>query len=232
MSEKLQNLALATWLSVGPLVVGGFASAFILSDETIIQNSPFLVFGLAGILMGLALLPTTIFALLAGYTSGWVGFLVCLGLYVPAASLGYYLGLWVLPKKLLHAITSRPGARRVIASLQQGGWLTVFWLRISPVVPFGIGNVLMAWGGLPWRAMALGSITGMVPRTLLAIYTGMQAKSLTQAMQQGVSGTDIAWAVLFFLVAAGGLYLQVVVAKKQSDKQTKKESKKQGEKQI
>ena len=208
MKLPAKSVLVAVWLTLGPLVVGTWASAWVVLQGEVLVQHPSASALAACALLGLALLPTTAMALLSGYLLGWGGLVLCLVLYLPAASMGYGLGLALKPSETESWLAAYPKAAQVWARLQRGGWRTVFWLRLSPVVPFGIGNVLMAWGGIGYRSMLLGSLPGMLPRTALAVYGGHQARSLADALQSGTAGPELAFTIILFLAAGVGLYLQ------------------------
>jgi uncharacterized membrane protein YdjX (TVP38/TMEM64 family) len=227
-SPRTSNTAsalVALWFTAGPLLVG---SALTLWVAGIGQNGlaggfqSGLPSGLAGLLLlaigtvlllGLALLPTTLVALLGGYLLGMPSLLFTLATYLPAAGLGYAIARSFRPLALEAWLQRRPGYVATLARLKEGGIKTVFWIRLSPAMPFGISNLAMAWAGLPLRAVLLGSLPGMLPRTVVATYLGMQAHTLEEALQGGASWGTLASSAALLLVATLGLYLQSRVGK-------------------
>lgn len=201
--------AFGAWFTAGPLLLGSLATAHLVQHgAAALPAWPLLA--LASVcLLGLGLLPTTLVALLGGYLAGMPSLAFTVGTYLPAAMLGYVIGKAVRPPGLVAWLERRPKFEQVRQRLTRGGWQTVFWFRLSPALPFGISNLVLAWAGISLRALLVGSLPGMLPRTALATYAGMQAHSLQQALQ---GGAPIGWqwaATLGLLLAAmAGLYLQ------------------------
>ena len=207
-SQKWTTALCLAWFTAGPLVVGSLISGWLVRDGLVaLPSYPILTLACIA-LLALALLPTTLVALLGGYLAGMGSLLFTVSTYLPAAALGYALGRWLRPAWLLAWLEARPGFADTLARLRTGGWKTVFWVRLSPVVPFGIGNLAMAWAGLPLRAVLVGSLPGMLPRTVLATYAGAQARSISQAVAGGEGIGGLVWPVALLLVATAGLYLQ------------------------
>ena len=201
--------AFGAWFTAGPLVLGTLTTGYLLQQGAdALPAWPLLGFATM-CLLGLGLLPTTLVALLGGYLAGMPSLAFTVGTYLPAALLGYAVGKAVRPPGLVAWLERRPKYEGVRQRLASGGWQTVFWFRLSPALPFGISNLVLAWAGIPLRGVMLGSLPGMLPRTALATYAGMQAHSLQQALQ---GGAPIGWqwtATLALLLAAMvGLYQQ------------------------
>jgi uncharacterized membrane protein YdjX (TVP38/TMEM64 family) len=207
-NRNLLSLGLAAWFLGAPLAFSAAALSYLLQvGAEGLPALPLLALCTIG-LLGFALLPTTFVALAAGYIGGMGSLAFTLATYLPAAALGYWVGQWARPMALLAWLEMRPGFTATMQRLAAGGWQTVAWVRLSPVVPFGIGNLAMAWAGIPLRSVLIGSLPGMLPRTLLATYLGYQAHSLQQAFKGGASPAQLWLSALFFAIAALGLYLQ------------------------
>lgn len=206
--EKLTSILCLAWFSAGPAVVGTLTAAWLVRSGAEALPAMWVLIPAVTALLGLALLPTTLVALLGGYLLGMESLLFTAGTYLPAALLGYGLGRSLRPEGLLAWLYQRRGFADTLERLKAGGWKTVFWVRLSPAVPFGIGNLAMAWAGMPLRAVLIGSLPGMLPRTVLATYAGHQAHSLAEAVQggQGVGGLVLPLTLL--VLATGGLWWQ------------------------
>jgi uncharacterized membrane protein YdjX (TVP38/TMEM64 family) len=84
----------------------------------------------------------------------------------------------------------------------------VFLARLSPIFPFAITNAIMAFVGVPFRAFITAGTLGMLPRTFLAVFTGISASSwaLLFARPELVRWQDVI-SVLLLIVSAVGMYL-------------------------
>ncbi|MDA0315094.1 MAG: VTT domain-containing protein [Bacteroidetes bacterium] len=133
------------------------------------------------LVVGLALLPTTLTALASGFFWGWAVFPHLVVAYLLANILGYSLG------KFLHAdfrtilYARHPNLKLEIEKrIDQPAGL-VFFVRISPLIPFAISNFLFASLGIPLSKIIRYGLPGMLPRTILAFASGRAAQSFLAA---------------------------------------------------
>jgi uncharacterized membrane protein YdjX (TVP38/TMEM64 family) len=186
--QDIGSLLLGLWFTAGPLVVGTLISAYIIEQNDLYNYPPLALAGvaiLAVVLLGLALIPTTLVALLGGFLFGMPSLLFTVATYLPAVFVGYTLAKHFRPTWLQAWLAKKPRFAGFVQNLRGGGWQTVFWLRIHPAFPFSIGNLSLAWAGIPLRAVMLGSLPGMLPRTILTTYFGQEAHSLYRALMGG-----------------------------------------------
>lgn len=161
--------------------------------------------GLAGFIMGFALLPTTLFSILTGFIWGWDAFGWLVTAYLLATSLGYSLGTFLSQHQLEILLKYYPKAEKLVLEKQGKIGSLIFFVRLSPVIPFAFSNVLFALlqTGI-WRLLWWG-IWGMLPRTILAFYSGTIAESLYQALRE--SGGHFEWFafVILLTISLGGI---------------------------
>jgi uncharacterized membrane protein YdjX (TVP38/TMEM64 family) len=169
--------------------------------------------------MGISILPTTFTSLLLGYTLGYTALTLMVPAYLIATVIGYTLGRYFRPPALLQYLASLPGGANLMARLSASTWKTVAWLRLSPVVPFGLGNLAMAWANISIPNVLTGSLLGMLPRTSLAIAAGKGAGSLLAAIR---GGNPLPWApyAVLAIVAASSWYLYLLYSQAQKGKNT------------
>ena len=133
------------------------------------------------LLVGLAFLPTTFTALASGFFWGWAVFPQLVIAYLLANVLGYSLGKWLNAdfRTLLYA--RHTGLKEEIEQRIAKPAGLVFFVRISPVIPFAISNFLFASLDIPLQKIIRYGLPGMLPRTLLAFATGIAANSFVDA---------------------------------------------------
>ncbi|MFM2249132.1 MAG: hypothetical protein RLZZ358_59 [Bacteroidota bacterium] len=133
------------------------------------------------LLVGLAFLPTTLTALASGFFWGWIVFPHLVIAYLLANVLGYSLGKWLNAdfRTLLYA--RHPGLKEEIERRTDQPAGLVFFVRISPVIPFAISNFLFASLGIPLKQIIRYGLPGMLPRTILAFATGKAAHTFLDA---------------------------------------------------
>lgn len=134
---------------------------------------------LSALCMAAALLPSSFVAGLGGYLFGWPSLLPLVTAYLAAALLGYVAARFADGGGVARYAARYPRAQRMIGHLHRHGfWLTAL-LRLLPVgAPFALTNVLLATAGIGWPQFVLGSAVGMLPRTVLALWLGTQARHL------------------------------------------------------
>ena len=146
-----------------------------------------LYFGVS-VLMGFALMPTTLMAILTGYFLGFEGTLLMVISYLIAARIGYQLGIFLEGKKIHKNILEKPKVSRFLSSLKQKSWRLIILVRLSPVLPFAVTNLVLSAIRFPIKVFLIGSFLGMLPRTLFAIFIGTKTKTLRSLVEnEGVT---------------------------------------------
>jgi len=150
------------------------------------------------LLVGLALLPTTFTALASGFFWGWTVFPHLVIAYLLANVLGYSLGKWLNADFRTILYARHPSLQEEIEKrIEQPAGL-VFFVRISPLIPFAISNFLFASLGIPLSKIIRFGLPGMLPRTILAFASGMAAQSFLDAQASLKDPQD--WLILGLLL--------------------------------
>lgn len=197
------------WVTLMP----GIGSLVLIANYTVTENFQLdngldhLLFtvGIA-ILLGFALLPTTLTALAMGYFFGWIGFPSLFFGYLLANVIGYSLGKLLNADFLPLLSAQKPEFRNQLESRIQRPESLIFFIRISPVVPFAISNFLFASLKIDLKKVLLYGIPGMLPRTLIAFGTGLLAGSFMDA--KNAMNDPVQWIILavLFILSFWGLY--------------------------
>jgi len=150
------------------------------------------------LLVGLAFLPTTFTALASGFFWGWTVFPHLVIAYLLANVLGYSLGKWLNADFRTILYARHPSLQEEIEKrIEQPAGL-VFFVRISPLIPFAISNFLFASLGIPLSKIIRFGLPGMLPRTILAFASGMAAQSFLEAQASLKDPQD--WLILGLLL--------------------------------
>ena len=182
---------------IGSLVLlGHYNWLYSLSLDNSLHHLIFIV--LAACVMGLALLPTTLTAVATGFYLGWVGLPDLLAAYLLANLLGYYLGsiinvdfLPLLAKRSPELVSQIRQREKKIGQL-------VFFIRVSPIIPFAISNFIFASLEVSVVKVVKYGIPGMLPRTLVAFATGMLASNFLAARES--MNDPLQWLILISLL--------------------------------
>ena len=149
-------------------------------------------------LVGLAFLPTTLTAIASGFFWGWSVFPHLVIAYLLANVLGYTLGKWINADFRTILYARHPSLKEEIEKrIEQPAGL-VFFVRISPVIPFAISNFLFASLGIPLSKIIRFGLPGMLPRTILAFASGKAANSFLDAQSSLKDPQD--WLILGLLL--------------------------------
>jgi uncharacterized membrane protein YdjX (TVP38/TMEM64 family) len=150
------------------------------------------------ILMGFALMPTTLMAFLTGYFLGFEGTPLMITSYLIASYVGYQLGLFLEGKKIHKNILEKPKINRFLASLKEKSWKLIILVRLSPVLPFSVMNLVLSAIRFPIKIFLIGSFIGMMPRTLFAIYVGTRAQNLKSLIENKTT-TDFPYSEIIII---------------------------------
>ncbi|WP_257253076.1 MULTISPECIES: VTT domain-containing protein [unclassified Endozoicomonas] len=186
-----------------------------LSDLSIGQWFPF--FLLSAATMALALTPSTFVAMLAGFFLGWDAILYMLPAYLLASAMGYWVGVLLDGGHLMQSIQNNPRVKKTLETLNASGWSLMFLIRLSPVLPFALMNLLMPALNISFSVFLLGGFFGMLPRTLFSIWLGIKAHDIISLMNGELSVPESSWLVmLLIVVSVGGLLFLLNRAAKQA----------------
>ena len=152
------------------------------------------------LMAGFGLLPTHIQAVLGGLVFGlWRGSSAALAGILGAASIAYVIARRVSGERVIGLIEEQPKWKAVYDALLGGGfWRTlgiVTLVRVPPNSPFAITNLVLAATGVRWLAYAIGTVVGIAPRTIAAVWIGSQLADLD------LSDTRQTWFFVSGLVA-------------------------------
>lgn len=181
--------------------------------EGILEKEPsglpgFIMLGLlASAIMGLALLPTTLTAVFTGFWLGWDGLIWLLAAYSLANILGYAVGKYLNLNFLEFISKKSPDFYRQLENKKNNWGALIFFIRISPVIPFAISNLLFASLQVPLRKVLLYGIPGMLPRTIMAFLAGIIASDFLEARKNLQEPWQIILLVLLLIISIWGIWI-------------------------
>lgn len=197
------------WVSAMPFIGSTiFAVNYNFLEKYSLENfSDYLIYTLIGaFLMGFALLPTTLIALASGFFFGWISLPFLILGYSLASAIGYGLGKIINMELTEQLFQNNPKFQAEIEARKEKEGSLVFFVRISPVVPFAISNFLFASLNVNLMKVLLFGIPGMLTRTLIAFSAGVLASSYIDAQQS--MNTPLQWGIGLGLLLVGllGIY--------------------------
>lgn len=197
----LVEAAISTWLydGGGSLVLAGMSGAQMVG-----------FFAVTAALMGLGLTHTTFIALVSGYFLGWEGFAGTAAAYALAAATGYRLATLIDHGALRRFLHLFPKAEAVMRELEAETLQLIILVRLSPVLPFALMTFVLAAVGVQFQRFIVGSVLGMLPRTLFFYWIGTRAAGLAELLAHPERTSAGQWLVAVLVVASGaGLFILI-----------------------
>lgn len=179
----------ALYTGIMPILTSGIIISWLIAHQNTIVKGSMYQMVLAGILSiflaGLAIVPTSILAIIFGFLFGLSALLVLIPAYLLATILGYFIGKIIDGNSIIYLINENPKAQKFLGRLQAEQFKIVALSRLSPVFPFGISNVIFTYLAVPLRILLGAGLLGMLPRTVALVWVGSQAQNLWYTIQNG-----------------------------------------------
>lgn len=155
------------------------------------QQNPVAVYGIAFVIYvsvtGLSLPGATVLTLAFAWYFGFVSGLLLVSLAsTSGATLAFLLSRYLLRDSLQNRFGDRLAAFN--DNLNREGAFYLFSLRLIPVAPFFVINAVMGLTGLRTRTFWWVSQVGMLPGTIVFVYTGSRFPDLASLAERGASG--------------------------------------------
>ena len=161
---------------------------------------------LTSALMGLALIPTTLCAVLSGFVFGWISLPFLVVSYSLASILGYMMGRRLDRDNLDYLLERYPKAGQMVKDKSRHPSQLIFFIRLSPFIPFALSNLLFALVKMDLGKVVWFGLWGMLPRTSLAFTAGIMAESLWAALEERTGTLQVAIVIVLILVSIWGIY--------------------------
>ena len=215
VNANRKSLYLLLWmLLVPPLTSAGLtllAFRFERSFEQLTWLDMFWTYSISSITMALAFTPTTFVALLSGFFIGIQSIPWLIVSYQLASLIGYSLAKNIDRGSFLDSTQLYPKAHMMLNRINDNPMTLVILARISPFLPFAIMNVLLSIAKVRLKHFLWGGLWGMLPRTMLFLWVGVQASLLIDLLEESYENQTL-WVgtVILVLVSLFGLYLYFI----------------------
>lgn len=213
-----RNSAIVSSVAVILPVLGSVLSLFIILDYpevTVWAKSHQAIFFLGtAFTMAVLLTPTTFVASLSGFLFGLTSTFYLVPAYVIASLLGYIVGKKLDGGQLLKSIVEVDNKQVLKQTVDSNPFWFVVLCRISPVLPFGLMNVVLPAFGVRLRQFVTAGTIGMLPRTVLFIWLGSTAQTLLQAVKGEEDGLGFKFYLTSALIVISSLGLLLLFNKK------------------
>lgn len=212
-AENPQMVWAIGWVTVFPSLGSLITLNFLYNHPALFNEVQFLSLGflslylvITTLLMGFALLPTTFLAVLSGFVFGWVSFPFLILGYSMATVIGFQVGKKLDSGSLAFLLDQYPKAARLIEEKKDDISQLIFFVRLSPVIPFALSNLLFALLQAGLAKVVWVGLWGMLPRTSMAFITGILGESLMDALEGDSGGKQILVIAVLLLVSIWGIY--------------------------
>lgn len=135
-------------------------------------------------IVGICCLPTYAYSVLGGWAFGLVlGTVATTIAYMGACIIAFLLARKLAGDRVEPLLAHYPKLAAVHRALRDASFLKTLFviglLRISPASPFAITNIVLGGCGVRFLAFVLGSMLGVLPRTIAVVYVASRLTALT-----------------------------------------------------
>lgn len=142
----------------------------------------YLLFVVVYIAGAVLFVPGSILTLGAGFAFGVLWGTVAVSLAsTTAAALAFLLARYFLRERFERKIEGNRKFSAIDRAIGKEGGKIVFLLRLTPVMPFSLGNYLFGLTAVKFPGYVLASWIGMIPGTVLYVYIGSLGKTSLEA---------------------------------------------------
>lgn len=199
---------LGVLLSVTPIVFTSLLTYFAVVHEATIASFTAWQWALITVICAITsagLTPPTMLALIFGYFLGWQAVLPIFIINFGGILIINILVKWLDHDRFMAFLKRNPKAQSVLDRILNNELEVIFFAKLSPILPFGLTNLMFALSGAKLRNILLGGFLGMTPRTLIAIWSGHEAREIKALLENPnqSSWTQIVIVVLILVSIAG-----------------------------
>ena len=206
------------FLTIIPLVFSSALTVAVISHENLVLSfgwQPWaLITAVCCLTSTFAITPPTLLALIFGYFIGWAALLPIFMLNMVAIFLVNIITKQIDGDRFRSYLSDNQQISDILKNIQRQELKFIFFTKLSPVLPFALTNFVFALSGAKLRNILLGGFLGMIPRTILAVWTGLQAKEIKQLLENPNEGsTQKVLIIVLFVVSVGGILYYILPKK-------------------
>jgi uncharacterized membrane protein YdjX (TVP38/TMEM64 family) len=131
---------------------------------------------------------------------------------VIGASAAFLLGRTLAREWIERRVASNPKFQAIDRAVEKNGFKIVLLTRLSPIFPFNLLNYAFGVTKVRFRDYVLASWIGMFPGTVMYVYFGSAAKSLTDLAAGNLSG-GVGQQILFGVGLVATIILTVLITR-------------------
>lgn len=164
-----------------------------------------------------AFTPPTLLALIFGYFIGWNAVLPVFAMNMVAIFLVNIITKMIDGEKFKSYLSDNKKVSNILENIRRQELKVIFFTKLSPVLPFALTNFVFALSGAKLKNILLGGFFGMIPRTLLGVWTGSQAKEIRRLLENPNEGNlQKILIILLIIVSVGGILYFILPRNKEN----------------
>lgn len=205
-TSKLPSILSFVGFTLLPLFSTSLLSYYLLKYESTISTFGLLEWLALTLFLTLgatiALCPPTFLAVVFGYFMGFKAIPYLLIINFGAIFL-IYVFYKILDFKWIEGYFEKnEKIKNLLKNIKADELKIIFFAKLSPILPFALTNLTFAVSGAKLRNILIGGFGGMLPRTILAVYTGSQAKQIRTLIQNPNEGLFSKILVLLLIIVS------------------------------
>ncbi|NBA87122.1 hypothetical protein GVN16_15225 [Emticicia sp. CRIBPO] len=192
--------------TITPLVSTSFLTIYVLQYQDFLNTLGwadwFYISLVFTVTSALALSPPTFLAVIHGYFLGFEALPYQFMINMGAIILVNLVVRKIDNNRFIEILSKNPKVAGILNGIKKEELKIIFFSKLSPVLPFALTNFVFAISGARLRNVLLGGFMGMIPRTVLAVWTGSQAKEIQTLIEHPNQGLFQQVFILILLIAS------------------------------
>ncbi len=161
-----------------------------------------------------AFTPPTLLALIFGYFIGWHAVLPVFLMNMVAIFLVNSITKRIDGDKFRGYLSDNKNVNNILENIRKEELKFIFFTKLSPILPFALTNFVFALSGAKLKNILIGGFFGMIPRTLLAVWTGSQAKEIRKLLENPNEGNIQKILIIVLIIVSVGGVMYYLLPKK------------------
>lgn len=205
-------------MTVVPLIFSSVLTVAVISHEKEVTlfnwQDWFLITFISCFTSTFAFTPPTLLAMIFGYFIGWHAILPVFVMNMAAIFLVNIITKMLNGEQFRSYLSDNKNVSLILENIRKQELKFIFFTKLSPIMPFALTNFVFALSGAKLKNILIGGFFGMIPRTLLAIWTGSQAKEIRRLLENPNEGNlQKILIILLIIISVGGI-LYFILPKK------------------
>ncbi len=206
------------FLTAIPLIFSSALTVSVITHESIVSTFDWqdwvLITFVCCITCTFAFTPPTLLALIFGYFIGWNAVLPVFLMNMVAIFLVNIITKRIDGDKFRAYLSDNKNVNNILENIRKEELKFIFFTKLSPILPFALTNFVFALSGAKLKNILLGGFFGMIPRTLLAVWTGSQAKEIRKLLENPNEGNLQKILIIVLIIVSVGGVMYYLIPKK------------------